>query len=157
MARTLIEVYLHVAFSTKHRAGIIHPEIEAELHRYIAGIIANLDSRCIAVNGRQDGIRRVLRGAIGTARRAPLHRGTEGAPPARVLRRGVGVTTRRARCRIRRTISLGLKMRPLRGRCVRAGNSAGHARARCTRPRATHGYYIDRSAVADLTAPRSRN
>ena len=36
MARTLIEVYLHIVFSTKHRANIIHPEIEADLHRYIA-------------------------------------------------------------------------------------------------------------------------
>ena len=58
-------------------------------------------------------------------------------------------TTRRARCRLRRTSSLGLTMRPLRGRCVTAGGSAGHARARCTRPRATHGYFIDRSAVAE--------
>ena len=41
MARKLIEVYLYIVFSTKHRANIIHPEIEAELHRYIAGIIAN--------------------------------------------------------------------------------------------------------------------
>ena len=41
MARTLIEVYLHIVFSTKHRANIIHPEIEAELHRSIAGIIAS--------------------------------------------------------------------------------------------------------------------
>ena len=55
-------------------------------------------------------------------------------------------------------------MRPLRGRCIAAGGSAGHARARCTRPRATHGYFIDRSAVAESTsavaeptAPRSRN
>ena len=29
------------------------------------------------------------------------------------------------------------------------GGSAGLARARCARPRATHGYFIDRSAVAD--------
>ena len=58
-------------------------------------------------------------------------------------------TTRRARCRLRRTSSLGLTMRPLRGRCVTTGGSAGHARARCTRPRATHGYFIDRSAVAE--------
>ena len=41
-------------FSTKHRANIIHPEIEADLHRYIACIIANLDSRCIAVNGTEN-------------------------------------------------------------------------------------------------------
>jgi|CXWL01.1.fsa_nt_gi hypothetical protein len=33
MARTLIEVYPHIVFSTKHRANIIHLEIEAELHR----------------------------------------------------------------------------------------------------------------------------
>ena len=54
MARTLIEVYLHIVFSTKNRANIIHPEIEADLHSYIAGIIANLDSMCIAVNGTEN-------------------------------------------------------------------------------------------------------
>jgi REP element-mobilizing transposase RayT len=54
MARTLIEIYLHIVFSTKHRANIIHPEIETELHRYMAGIVANLDSRCLAVNGTEN-------------------------------------------------------------------------------------------------------
>ena len=77
------------------------------------------------------------------------------APPAHVQRRGVRCTTRRARCCLRRTLSLGLKMRPLRGRRLVVGGSAGHARARCTRPRATHGYFIDRSAVAESAAPRS--
>ena len=43
-------------------------------------------------------------------------------------------------------------VRPLRGRCVGAGGSAGRTKARCTRPRATHGYFIDRSAVAESTA-----
>jgi hypothetical protein len=84
-------------------------------------------------------------------------RGTEGAPPAHVLRRGGRCTVRRSRYRQLRTLSLGLTMRPLRGRCLTAGGSAGHARARCTRPRVTHGYLIDRSAVAESTAPRSRN
>ena len=41
-------------------------------------------------------------------------------------------------------------MRPLRGRRVRGGGSAGRAMARCARPRATHGYFVDRSAVADV-------
>ena len=41
LARTLIEVDLHIVFSTKHRANIVHPEIEPDLHRYIGGIIAN--------------------------------------------------------------------------------------------------------------------
>ena len=54
MARTLIEIYLHIVFSTKDRANIIHPEIEAELHRYMAGIVANLDSRCFAINGTEN-------------------------------------------------------------------------------------------------------
>jgi len=56
MARTLIEIYLHIVFSTKDRANIIHPEIEAELHRYMAGIVANLDSRCFAINGTENHI-----------------------------------------------------------------------------------------------------
>ena len=54
MARTLIELYLHLVFSTKHRANIIQPEIESELHRYMAGIVANLESRCLAVNGTEN-------------------------------------------------------------------------------------------------------
>ncbi len=45
-------------------------------------------------------------------------------------------------------------MRPLRGRCVTDGDFAGHVRACCTRPRAIHGYFIDRSAVAESVAPR---
>ena len=54
MARTLIEIYLHIVFSTKDRANIIHPEIEAELHRYMAGIVANCGSRCFAINGTEN-------------------------------------------------------------------------------------------------------
>jgi putative transposase len=54
MARTLVELFLHVVFSTKNRSNLIHPEIEAELHRYIAGIVANLDSRCFAINGTEN-------------------------------------------------------------------------------------------------------
>ena len=54
MARTPIEIYLHIVFSTKDRANTIRPEIEAELHRYMAGIVANLDSRCVAINGTEN-------------------------------------------------------------------------------------------------------
>ena len=54
-----------------------------------------------------------------TARRAPLHRGTEGEPPALVLRGGPCRATRRTRRRLRRTLSSGLTMRPLRGRPLR--------------------------------------
>ena len=61
---TLIEVYPHIVFSTKHRANIIHPEIEAELHRYIAGIVTNLDSPCIAVSGTEDHVHTLV--SLGT-------------------------------------------------------------------------------------------
>jgi putative transposase len=54
MARTLIEVYLHVVFSTKDRSNLIQPEVEARLHRYMAGIVANLGSRCLAINGTEN-------------------------------------------------------------------------------------------------------
>lgn len=56
MAQTLIEVYLHIVFSTKSRCNLIHPEIEAELHRYMTGIAANLGSRCLAINGTENHI-----------------------------------------------------------------------------------------------------
>jgi REP element-mobilizing transposase RayT len=54
MAQTLVELFLHVVFSTKNRSNLIHPKIEVELHRYMAGIVANLDSRCLAINGTEN-------------------------------------------------------------------------------------------------------
>ena len=56
MARTLIELYIHIVFSTQNRLNLVHPEIEAELYRYVPGTVANLDSRCLAVNGTQNHI-----------------------------------------------------------------------------------------------------
>jgi len=56
-----------------------------------------------------------------------------------------------------RTVRTVNPMRPLRGRRIWVPESAGRALARCARPRATHGYYIDRSAVADHPASRGAN
>jgi len=53
-----------------------------------------------------------------------------------------------------RTARTASPMRPLRGRRIWVLGSAGRALARCARPRATHGYFIDRSAVADHPASR---
>jgi len=53
-----------------------------------------------------------------------------------------------------RTVRTANPMRPLRGRRIWVPGSAGRALARCARPRATHGYCIDRSAVADHPASR---
>jgi putative transposase len=51
VAQTLVRVPVHVIFSTKERANLIQPEVEAELHAYLAGIANNLGSPCFAVNG----------------------------------------------------------------------------------------------------------
>jgi REP element-mobilizing transposase RayT len=54
MAQTLVRILVHLIFSTKDRANLIRPDVESELHAYLAGIANNLDSRCLAVNGTAD-------------------------------------------------------------------------------------------------------
>ena len=54
MAQTLVRVLVHLIFSTKERANLIQPEVEAELCAYLAGIASNLHSPCLAVNGTRD-------------------------------------------------------------------------------------------------------
>ena len=51
MAHTLVDLLVHVVFSTKHRLDLITPEIEPTLHRYMSGTIRGLGSRCLALNG----------------------------------------------------------------------------------------------------------
>ena len=60
MAQTLVRVLVHVIFSTKDRANLIRPDIESELHRYLARIANNLDSPCFAVNGTTDHVHMLL-------------------------------------------------------------------------------------------------
>lgn len=54
MAGTYTKLYYHLVFSTKHRQPLITPEIETELHKYIAGIVRNLEGSCIEINGTTD-------------------------------------------------------------------------------------------------------
>lgn len=51
MAQTLVQLFIHVVFSTKNRAEMITPEIEPELFAYIGGIAANNNSKLVAANG----------------------------------------------------------------------------------------------------------
>lgn len=51
MAQTLVSLLVHVIFSTKDRKNLLTRDIEQELYAYMAGILKNLDSRCLAVNG----------------------------------------------------------------------------------------------------------
>jgi putative transposase len=51
MAQTLVSILVHVIFSTKHRAGLIRPEIERGLYAFTAGMLKNKESRLLAGNG----------------------------------------------------------------------------------------------------------
>ena len=56
MAQTLVQIFIHVVFSTKNRANMITPEIEPELFAYIGGIAANNKSKLVAANGTENHI-----------------------------------------------------------------------------------------------------
>ena len=51
MPQSLVKILVHVIFSTKNRADLIHPEIEADLYAYIHGIVENNKSKLIIGNG----------------------------------------------------------------------------------------------------------
>jgi REP element-mobilizing transposase RayT len=51
MAQTLVSLYVHIIFSTKHRQNIIRPEDEPELFAYIGGISNNNESKLLAAGG----------------------------------------------------------------------------------------------------------
>jgi putative transposase len=54
MAQTLVRVLVHLILSTKELANLVGPDVESELHAYLAGIANNLDSPCLVVNGTSD-------------------------------------------------------------------------------------------------------
>lgn len=54
MGQSLVKNYLHITFSTKHRAPLIHPPIEDELHSYLGGICNALECQVLIVGGYTD-------------------------------------------------------------------------------------------------------
>ncbi|MBL8759734.1 MAG: IS200/IS605 family transposase [Phycisphaerae bacterium] len=54
MASTLTKLLIHVTFSTKNRAAIIHEAIEPELYAYIGGICRRMESPLLAMGGVAD-------------------------------------------------------------------------------------------------------
>ena len=54
MPQSLIKVLVHIVFSTKDRIGLIPPELEDELFRYIHGVIKKHGGRLIIVGGMSD-------------------------------------------------------------------------------------------------------
>ena len=55
MSQSLSQVYLHVVFSTKHRAPSLQDRgLREKTHAYLAGTCRNLDSPSIIVGGVED-------------------------------------------------------------------------------------------------------
>jgi putative transposase len=55
MPQSLANVLLHIVFSTKDREPFLEDErMRAEMHTYLAGILKNLDSPAIVINGTAD-------------------------------------------------------------------------------------------------------
>ncbi len=54
MPQSLSSILIHLIFSTKNREPFITPEIELELHPYLATIFRALKSPSLAINGTTD-------------------------------------------------------------------------------------------------------
>ena len=51
MGQSLVQNYIHIVFSTKHREPMIDVAIEKELHNYLGGICKNMDCQPITIGG----------------------------------------------------------------------------------------------------------
>ena len=56
MPQSLVKILVHIVFSTKDRAKLITPEIEAQLFGYISGVITNNNGRMIIAGCTADHI-----------------------------------------------------------------------------------------------------
>jgi REP element-mobilizing transposase RayT len=57
MPQSLVQIYTHIIFSTKHRQPLLTtPAPQAELHRYLGGACRNLGCPSITVGGAEDHI-----------------------------------------------------------------------------------------------------
>lgn len=54
MGQSLVNNYVHLVFSTKHRQPFIVPPFEEELHRYLGGVCKKLGCQPIIVGGWVD-------------------------------------------------------------------------------------------------------
>ena len=54
MSQSLSSILIHLVFSTKNREPFITPEIETELHPYMATIFRKLKSPSLAIDGTSD-------------------------------------------------------------------------------------------------------
>ena len=56
MADAFTQIYIHLIFSPKHRAALIQPDWEEQLHRYITGVVDGRGHKLLAIGGMPDHI-----------------------------------------------------------------------------------------------------
>lgn len=61
MPRSLASILVHLVFSTKHRQPLITPEIEPELHPYLATVHREMDSPTLTINSVTDHVHILFR------------------------------------------------------------------------------------------------
>ena len=61
MPATYTQNFYHAVFSTKHRAPLITPELEARLYPFIGGIVRDLRCNLLAINGVADHVHVLVR------------------------------------------------------------------------------------------------
>jgi REP element-mobilizing transposase RayT len=54
MSQSLAKIAVHLVFTTKNRAPVLRDDVRDELHRYIAGVLANLESAALAIGSVAD-------------------------------------------------------------------------------------------------------
>jgi len=54
MPQSLSRILVHLVFSTKNRERILTPDIQTELHPYLAGTLDNIDCPSLQVGGFED-------------------------------------------------------------------------------------------------------
>lgn len=56
MANTYSQIYIHIVFAVQNRKALIQPPWEAELFKYITGIVKNKNQKLLSINGVPDHI-----------------------------------------------------------------------------------------------------
>jgi putative transposase len=64
MPQTLSFNLVHIIFSTKHRAPLIHEDVSAALFAYLAGTARRLDCECFRAGGTADHVHLAIRLAM---------------------------------------------------------------------------------------------
>ena len=61
MPQSLSQLYVHLVFSTRERARLIHSDVQPRLHAYIAGALAAENCPVLIVGGMPDHVHILLR------------------------------------------------------------------------------------------------